>query len=198
MTTDQTNTSGAKQYRMDPASIDKSYRAVVADKLGKDADLYPAKDGGSYKGRIIHEDDRFMVQAIGKRESSAVIHEKSGVEVKGASLASRASNNDLTDRNVQIHYRDRSQSAAMYAWNPAKEAEQRADRSQQKAAGATERLLEDAKAYAAENIKTPKARETFMQHFGAVMEQANQRRELARGQEPQQQQQKPKQQEAER
>jgi hypothetical protein len=51
------------QYRMDPAQIPQDLRQTVAAKMSPEADVYPAKDGGNYKGRIVHADERFIVQA---------------------------------------------------------------------------------------------------------------------------------------
>lgn len=169
----------APKYRMDPTEIPTSIRTAIAQPrqpdgkggLGPEADVYPAKDGGNYKGRIVHANDEYIVQAIGKGEKTAVVHARADVEIKGASLLSRDANNDLAGRNVQIHYREADKGAAMYPYNAEKEQQQReGSGGKLYAATMTELYTKMAKEYAEEHIKSPKQREEFLKHFGNVTE----------------------------
>ncbi|WP_108610798.1 hypothetical protein [Aminobacter sp. MSH1] len=174
-----TNSSGndkakdAPQYRMDPAAIPGSIRQTVAEKIGPQADIYPAKDGGTYKGRVIHADDKYIVQAIGKGDRTAVVHDRSEVEIKGAALLSRNANNDLPGRNVQIHYREADKGAAMYPLNQEKDSQRQGEGQTKESlyrATMTELYTKMAKEYAEQNIKSPKARAEFLEHFNKVTE----------------------------
>lgn len=164
------NAKPAPQYRMDPAEIPSSIRQTVAEKMGTEADVYPAKDGGNYKGRIVHADGEHIVQAIGKGEKTAIVHARSEVEIKGASLLSRDANNDLAGRNVQIHYRDADKGAAMYPFNAEKEQQQREGTGKLYQATMTELYTKMAKEYAEQNISSPKQRAEFLKHFDKVTE----------------------------
>lgn len=164
------NAKPAPQYRMDPVEIPTSIRQTVAKAMGPEADVYPAKDGGNYKGRIVHADGEHIVQAIGKGEKTAIVHARSEVEIKGASLLSRDANNDLAGRNVQIHYREADKGAAMYPFNAEKEQQQREGSGKLYQATMTELYTKMAKEYAEQNIKSPKARAEFLEHFSKVTE----------------------------
>lgn len=164
------NAKPVPQYRMDPAEIPSSIRQTVAEKMGSEADVYPAKDGGNYKGRIVHADGEHIVQAIGKGEKTAIVHARSEVEIKGASLLSRDANNDLAGRNVQIHYRDADKGAAMYPFNAEKEQQQREGGKSLYQATMTELYTKMAKEYAEQNISSPKQRADFLKHFDKVTE----------------------------
>lgn len=168
------------QYRMDPAQIPQDLRQTVAAKMSPEADVYPAKDGGNYKGRIVHADERFVVQAIGKSEKTAVVHERADVEIKGASLLSRAANNDLVNRNVQIHYDAPEKAGRMYPYNPQKEQEQREAGAAERRTSMVEKITAAARDYAAESFSTPKARNTFLEHFEGVMAKVAQQQERAK------------------
>lgn len=198
MTSNESNTAAATeaasskpkakepQYRMDPAAIPTDLRQTVAAKLSPEADVYPAKDGGNYKGRVIHADENFIVQAIGKSEKTAVVHSRDQVDIKGASLLSRDANNDLPGRNVQIHYDDDGKSARMYPYNPVKEAEAKEAGKQERQASMVDRIKAAAVEYATENMPAGKSRNAFLQHFENVMTKAAP--EQARSQEAPQQQ----------
>ncbi|WP_320201748.1 KfrB domain-containing protein (plasmid) [Agrobacterium sp. rho-13.3] len=164
------NAKEAPKYRMDPAEIPTPIRQLVAKEMGTAADVYPAKDGGNYKGRVVHADDKFIVQAIGKGEKTAIVHDRSEVEIKGAALLSRAANNDLGGRNVQIHYRDADKGAAMYPHNAEKEQQQREGGKSLYQATMTELYTKMAREYAEQNISSPKQRAEFLKHFDKVTE----------------------------
>ncbi|HBN8448260.1 TPA: hypothetical protein NI803_004603 [Pseudomonas aeruginosa] len=165
-------TAGA--YRMDAGNIPQEIRSSVADRLGTEAEVFPAKENGSYKGPVIHADKGFVVQAVGKNQQTAVVHQRADVEMMGASLKGRDANNDLVNRNIQVHYR--GEHAKAYPWDAEKEQQQRAARTVEKqtergAATAT-RVMSEAEKYAAENIKNAKQREAFLRHLGNVTQQA--------------------------
>lgn len=174
MTVEQaTNTEGASKpkkpevtYRMEATAIPKELRETVAEKAGPQTDLFPAKNGGGYKGKVIHADENYIVQTIGKEAKSAVAHKRSDVELQGASLLSRDANNDLVGRNIQVHYNEKDKPGKAYPWNAEQEASAR-QASADKKVSPSDRLMEAAKTYAAEHIPA-KQREKFMQDIAGV------------------------------
>ncbi|MBD1487554.1 hypothetical protein GUF76_22415 [Xanthomonas citri pv. citri] len=157
-----TNQSKAED-RIKPTDIPREIRATVAEKLGKEADVYPAKSDSKngYKGPVIHADKDFIVQAIGKGHRSAIVHLRNDVEFQGPKLQSRDQNNDLVNRNIQVHYRDGQ--AKAYPWNPERAAENQAQ-TQRK----TVDPVEAAKEYAQTAFKTAKQRDAFVAHVQGV------------------------------
>ncbi|QGG78951.1 KfrB domain-containing protein [Pseudomonas syringae] len=168
---------------MDSGDIPQDIRSSVAERLGPESDVFPAKENGSYKGPVIHADSAYLVQAVGKDHKTAVIHQRADVQLMGAALQSRDARNDLVNRNVQLHYR--GDQAKGYPWDAEKEATQRAARAPDRPAERGKiagQVLSQAEQYAAQNIKNVKQREAFLKHLGKVTEQFQQ------GQQPEQKQ----------
>ncbi|UDB88438.1 hypothetical protein LCZ91_22580 [Xanthomonas citri pv. mangiferaeindicae] len=166
MSNDASNTSTTQskaEDRIKPTDIPREIRATVAEKLGKEADVFPAKSDSKngYKGPVIHADKEFIVQAIGKGQRSAIVHLRNDVEFQGPKLQSRDQNNDLVNRNIQVHYRDGQ--AKAYPWNPERAAENQAQ-TQRK----TVDPVEAAKEYAQTAFKTAKQRDAFVAHVQGV------------------------------
>ncbi|WP_372371955.1 hypothetical protein [Xanthomonas axonopodis] len=168
MSNDTTSTTARQlsDYRMKPTDIPKEIRETVAGQLGKEADVFPARGDSKsgYKGPVIHTDDKYIVQAVGKGHKSAIVHQRSDIELQGASLQSRDQNNDLVNRNIQVHYR--GDQAKAYQWNPEREAQNRSER----AAPAERKVdpVEAAKAYAETAFRTAKQRDAFVAHVQNV------------------------------
>ncbi|WOP85254.1 KfrB domain-containing protein [Citrobacter koseri] len=171
---DKSKAPTAGAYRMDAGEIPQEIRSNIAGKLGTEAEVFPAKENGSYKGPVVHADKDFVVQAVGKNQQTAVVHRREDVEMMGASLKGRDANNDLENRNIQVHYR--GDKAKAYPWDAEKEQQQRAARASEKSAerGAStaSKVMSEAEKYAAENIKNAKQREAFLKHLGNVTQQA--------------------------
>ncbi|MCF3643141.1 hypothetical protein LXM94_24595 [Rhizobium sp. TRM95111] len=160
-------------YRMDAGEIPQDLRTSIAGKLGKEAELYPAREDGSYKGPVVHADKDFIVQAVGKNQQTAVAHRREDVQMQGASLQGRDANNDLVNRNIQVHYR--GEQAKAYPWDAQREAQQRSEKSTDRAEkrpAPGEKVLAEAQKYAQDNIKNPKQREAFLKHLTNVTQQA--------------------------
>lgn len=171
----QARTPSVRGYRMDSGNIPQEIRNHVAAQLGPEADVFPAKENGSYKGPVIHADSGYVVQAVGKDHQTAVIHQRADVQMMGAALQSRDARNDLANRNLQVHYR--GDQAKAYPWDAEKEATQRAARSTDRPAdrGAVAgQVLSEAEKYALANIKNVKQREAFLKHLGNVTQQFQQ------------------------
>ncbi|WP_122290693.1 MULTISPECIES: hypothetical protein [Pseudomonas syringae group] len=167
---------------MDLGDIPQEIHANVAERLGPESTVFPAKENGSYKGPIIHADNTYLIQAVGK-EQRAIIHQRADVQMMGPILQTRDARNDLVDRNLQVHYR--GDQGKVYLWDAEKEATQRAARAAARPADRTEiagQVLSQAEQYAANNIKNAKQREAFLKHLGKVTEQFHQ------GQQPEQKQ----------
>lgn len=171
----QSRTPSVRGYRMDSGNIPQEIRSNVAAQLGPEADVFPAKENGSYKGPVIHADTGYVVQAVGKDHQTAVVHQRADVQMMGAALQSRDARNDLINRNLQVHYR--GDQAKAYPWDAEKEATQRAARSTDRPAdrGAVAgQVLSEAEKYAMANIKNAKQREAFLKHLGNVTQQFQQ------------------------
>lgn len=106
-------------YVMDHKEIPKEISSFVAEKLGKDASVHPAREGGGYKGKVLLNSDQYLVQSVGREGKSAVVHRKDDLEIKGSNLAWRDQNKRLGSVDVQIHYD--AGKAKMYAWNRERE-----------------------------------------------------------------------------
>lgn len=165
--TDAKEAQAQSNYRMNPADIPKSIYEKVSGTLGKEADVFPARGDSKYgyKGPVIHADQDFVVQAVGKGHKTAIVHQRGDLEMQGPMLQSRDANNDLVNRNIQVHYR--GDQAKVYQWNPEREAQNREQRTTP-----VDRTMAAAEKYAQENFKTAKARETFLQHMQNVTQEA--------------------------
>lgn len=173
--TSQTRTPSVRGYRMDSGDIPQNIRSNVAERLGSESDVFPAKENGSYKGPVIHADSAYLVQAVGKDQKTAVVHQRADVQIMGAALQSRDARNDLVSRNLQVHYR--GDQAKAYPWDVEKEAAQRAARSpdqQTDRVAVAGQVMSEAEKYAMGNIKNAKQREAFLKHLGNVTQQFQQ------------------------
>lgn len=134
-----------------------------------------AKENGSYYGPVILNNDKFIVQAVGKDRISAVVHHKDDVALQGASLALLDAKKTMNGTNVQVHYT--GDKAKAYHWSdkskqvsePVKDAPEKAH---VKEAMKAEGFMKQAADYAKENIKNTNQREAFLKHLGNVTEQA--------------------------
>lgn len=117
--------------RIAEAAIPDGIRNAASSKIGPEVNVQPAREDGSYKGKIVYANDRYLVQAVGKEGKSAVVHQRSDVEMVGDKMKWRAENGKLTNADMQIHYD--GQAAKGYVWNREREQAARAER----AAGAT-------------------------------------------------------------
>jgi hypothetical protein len=154
------------EYCLPPDDIPQEIRADIASKLGSQAEVFPAREEGSYRGPVIYADERFIGQAVGKNQQSAIVHRREDVEIVGAALNGRDANNDLKGRNIQVHYQKGR--AKAYPWDAEKERQAHGAR----AVSAPDKLMDAATRYANENIKNTKQRETFLKHLNNVAERA--------------------------
>ena len=143
------------------------------------ARISTAKENGSYYGPVILNNEKFVVQAVGKERLSAVVHHKDDVALQGASLALLDAKKTMNGTNVQVHYT--GDKAKAYHWSdkskqaadPAKDAPEKApQQAPVKEAMKAEDFMKQAADYAKENIKNTNQREAFLKHLGNVTEQA--------------------------
>ena len=143
------------------------------------ARISTAKENGSYYGPVILNNEKFVVQAVGKERLSAVVHHKDDVALQGASLALLDAKKTMNGTNVQVHYT--GDKAKAYHWSdkskqaadPAKDAPEKApQQAPVKEAMKSEDFMKQAADYAKENIKNTNQREAFLKHLGNVTEQA--------------------------
>ena len=139
------------------------------------ARISTAKENGSYYGPVILNNEKFIVQAVGKERLSAVVHHKDDVALQGASLALLDAKKTMNGTSVQVHYT--GDKAKAYHWSdkgkqvadPAKET---TAKEPAKEAMKPEDFMKQATDYAKENIKNTNQREAFLKHLGNVTEQA--------------------------
>lgn len=157
--------------KLSPADADGNR---LKDAQGKEvrAGISTAKENGSYYGPVVLNNDKFIVQAVGKDQSYAVVHPKDKVELQGQTLAMLDAKKRLNGFNVQIHYTGDKAKAYPYR---AKEATADKAEAQQKEAVKPETLIAQAQQYAAENIKNANQRAAFLKHMEQVTQQAFQR-----------------------
>lgn len=136
------------RYVMDHKEIPKEVLAFVGQKLGKDAPVNPAREGGGYKGKVLLNSGDYLVQAVGRDSSSAVVHRKADVAMVGSNLEWRNKNDRLQSVDVQIHYEGGQ--AKVYPWNREKEDQLR--------------FMNKAKDYA-KTISNDKERASFLKHI---------------------------------
>lgn len=143
------------------------------------ARISTAKENGSYYGPVILNNDKFIVQAVGKERLSAVVHHKEDVALQGASLAVLDAKKTMNGTNVQVHYT--GEKAKAYPWadkskqaaDPARDVPEKvSQQAPAKDALKPEDFMKQAADYAKENIKNTNQREAFLKHLGNVTEQA--------------------------
>lgn len=84
-------------------------------RLGEKTNVNPARFNGDYKGTVILNSDKYIVQAVGNREQSAVVHLKKDIELVSDNLKWRDQNNRMGSTDVAIHYNE--DKARVYPWN---------------------------------------------------------------------------------
>jgi hypothetical protein len=148
------------------------------------ARISTAKENGSYYGPVILNNEKFVVQAVGKERLSAVVHHKDDVALQGASLALLDAKKTMNGTNVQVHYT--GDKAKAYHWSdkskqaadPAKDASEKApQQAPAKEAMKAEDFMKLAADYAKKNMKNTNQREAFLKHLGNVTEQAFNKRQ---------------------
>ena len=148
------------------------------------ASVSVAKENGSYYGPVILNNDKYLVQSVGKDRLYAVVHPKDGLDLQGSTLRMLDSKRQLNNTNVQIHYT--GDKAKVYPYSDKNR--EGADKPKEAPAPARDELKPDAflaqaAQYAKQNIKNANQREAFMKHLGNVTEQAfNKPPETARAQ----------------
>jgi hypothetical protein len=85
-----------------------------------------ARENGSYKGRVIANGDRYLVQAIGKDEKAAIVHEKANLTFQSNTLKWRDEHKRLGQASIQIHYT--GEKADVYPYNPDRNREARKEK----------------------------------------------------------------------
>lgn len=78
------------------------------------ARISTAKENGSYYGPVILNNEQYLIQAIGKKRLSAVVHRKEDIALQGASLGILDAKKTMNGTNVQIHYS--GDKAKVYHW----------------------------------------------------------------------------------
>jgi putative DNA primase/helicase len=136
------------RYVIDHKEIPKEILAFVGQKLGKDASVNPAREGGGYKGKVLLNSGDYLVQAVGRDGGSAVVHRKADLTMVGSNLEWRNTNERLQAVDVQIHYT--GDKAKVFPWNREREDQLR--------------FMNRAKDYA-QTIKSDTERGVFLKHL---------------------------------
>lgn len=188
---------GPGNYLMDPQLVPPEIREFVANRMEpKDAngnrllndtnqpvraEVMPARENGSYYGPVVFNNAQFMVQAVGKNQQFAVVHDKRDVELQGPSLQDRDAKRQLNGAVVQVHYNGERAKAYPY-----KQKEQTRDQAQEapkppKAPELTrEGLVASAVQYAASNLRANQ-REAFIKNFTQAVTNATEQQQKPAG-----------------
>lgn len=165
----------AGKYVTAPDKIPQEIKAFVEKRLGQDSKgdprqddkgnaikptVFPAKENGSYKGKVILNNETHLVQSIGKDEKTAVVHDKANLELMGERLKWRDANQKLHNADIQVHYQDGKGKAY-----PLAKDNEKPQQAQNRAGLSPEQMLENAQKYASENIKNAKSRDAFLKHM---------------------------------
>lgn len=126
------------------------------DGKGKDivASITTAKEGGSYYGQVVLNNEKFLVQVVGKDKNFAIVHPKDKIELQGANLNKLDAEKRLNNQSIQIHYK--GDKAKAYSWAVNKEKTNELT---------PEKFIEQARQYAQNNIKNAGQRTTFINHL---------------------------------
>lgn len=146
------------------------------------ASVSTAKENGSYYGPVVLNNDKYLVQAVGKDRLYAVVHAKENVELQGSTLSMLDAKKNMGGFSVQVHYNGGK--AKVFPWadksrtaqekpldTPAKESAPAKD------AMNPESIMAKAAEYAKQNIKNANQREAFLKHLGNVTQEAFQQPE---------------------
>jgi hypothetical protein len=174
------------EYLIKHEDIPPAVSKLMRDKMGEGSEVHPAKENGTYKGKVIFTNEHYVGQAVGREGKMAIVHRKADIELQGNELKWRMENNRLNNAGVQVFYNGDKGKA--YPFNLEKQ--QAAGDHEHAAAGAgkgtrspaltAEQVMEQATKYAAENIKNVKQREAFLKHLSAATEQAKAPQEAAK------------------
>lgn len=153
----------------------------VKDGKGKEitAIVSTAKENGSYYGPVVLNNDKFLVQAVGKDRLYAIVHRKEDLTLKGNQLALLDAKKQLNGTSVQIHYTGDKAQAYPYADKTKQREAAPAKAAPEREALKPEAFMQQASEYAKANIKNTNQREAFLKHLGNVAQQVFQQPEAA-------------------
>ncbi|MDD2468941.1 MAG: hypothetical protein PHI97_33645 [Desulfobulbus sp.] len=180
-TENQANNSIAGVYLMNAEDIPTELKEYAINKLNPSENNYivPAKEGGSYYGPVILNNENFIVQAVGREKNCAVVHQKDKIELKG-STSSLDEKKQLNGFNIQVHYT--GDKAKAYPYKPKeKNADQEQEKPEQQQKKRTadsitvEKIISTAQEYASKNIKNGNQRAAFLKHLEGVTLQLQQK-----------------------
>lgn len=144
--------------RMSRDAIPAAVTEAVAAKLAPGGTLHPAREGGSYKGKVLHVDQDYVVQAVGTTGKSAVVHQRTDLKMVDQNVQWRSENERLGSTPIQVHYKgDDPQAGKVYRW----------DRAREQAA----RAMWKAETFA-KGIADPKERDAFLKNTQAMLQKA--------------------------
>lgn len=160
-----------RDYAINKLSPTDSEGKALKDAEGKDIriGISTAKENGSYYGPVVLNNDKYIVQAVGKDHNYAVVHPKDKVDLQGSTLSMLDAKKRLNGFNVQIHYTD--DQAKAYPFKP-KEQDKEQPAQQTKEQVKPESMIAQAQEYAAKNIKHAGQRAAFLKHMENVTREA--------------------------
>ena len=140
---------------------------ILKDDSGKPKlpQLLSAKENGSYRGPVILNSDKYLVQAVGQRNDFLILHEKGNLQLQGKVLPKLDAEKQMNGFNVQVHYSGAE--ARAYPYSPEKDAEKRQQTRAEQPSLTKEELSKQAQAYA-QTIKNAKSREAFLNHISQL------------------------------
>lgn len=124
-----------------------------------------AKENGSYYGPVVLNNSEFIVQAVGREQTTAVVHSKAHINLEGASLNALNEQNRMHGFNVQVHYKADVGKAYPYRRHSQEQSEQR------EASRSVADVFKAAREYATSTITNAGQRTTFLNHLDAIEQQ---------------------------
>ncbi len=147
----QTPAAG-KPFLFPHTEIPKEISSFVTERMGTGAGAHPPRQDGIYRGRVLLNSDKYLVQSVGRSNNSAIVHKKEGMELMGSNLQWRDQNKRLGSVDVQVYYSgDKSKT---YEYNREREDQKR--------------MLARAEVFS-KTIKDEKKREDFMFHLKGLL-----------------------------
>ncbi|QBC45898.1 KfrB domain-containing protein [Iodobacter fluviatilis] len=98
--------------------------------LQANANIVPSRQNAGYKGDIVLATDKYLVQAVGKENKTAVVHKREDVEFVSQNHKFRAENGKRLDGlSVQIHYPADTSKAKAYPYSADKSPQEKQESS---------------------------------------------------------------------
>lgn len=131
------------------------------------ASISAAKENGSYYGPVVLNNDKYLVQAVGKERLFAIVHEKQNIAFQGNALPALDAKKSLNGTSIQVHYTN--DKAKAYPWTDKTQKAEGKEAVGEKTIKPDE-FRQKAAEYAETSIKNPRQRQAFLDHMTKVVD----------------------------